>query len=105
MFIPNPVIEKIESNEFELGNLMNEANKFIEGKYLIFDKNECEQKLINHNKNQNRVFEVKKKVDKINYKFMEIDSKWEETSMKEDILVIHDDIFTLRSKYHKCNLR
>lgn len=100
MFIPNPVIEKIETNEFQLCNLMDEANKFIEGKYLFFYKNECENKLINHNANQNRLSEIKKKIVEINNKFMEIDGKWEETSIKEDILVIHDDIFTLRSKYH-----
>lgn len=98
MIIPNPVIEKIKNNEFELGDLIDKANKFIGGKCLVFYQNDCERKSLNYNENKERLFEVKNTVNIINKKFMEIDSKWKETCMKEDILVVHDDIYTLRSK-------
>lgn len=95
---PISIFEKIEKNRFELDGIMEETYNFIKGKCLVFDKNERERDFVDDNDNKNRLHEIKRKLSMINEKFTEIDDKWEETRMKEDLLVVHEDIDTLRSK-------
>lgn len=96
MYIPHPVIEKLHKNEFELGNLIDEAKHFIKEKYLVFSENEFEQTWIVDNIEQNRLSKVKDTLKKINDKFIEIDNNWKKTSEKDDQLVKHEDVITLR---------
>jgi len=99
MIVQQPVVDKIENSEFELGNIMEELNNFIEGKCLIFDTNEYERKWNDKNVNQERLTEVKNTLIEINKKSMVIYNELEKTSNKEDILVIHEDIVSLKSKF------
>jgi len=98
MIIQQPVVDKIDKSEFELGIIIEELNNFIEGQCLIFQTNEYEREWIDKKFNQDRLSEVKNVLIEINKKCMDIDDKWEKTSNKEDILVIQEDIFSLRSK-------
>ncbi|XP_025197059.1 dynein regulatory complex protein 1-like [Melanaphis sacchari] len=68
MIVQQPVVDKIENSEFELGSIMEELNNFIEGKCLIFQTNEYEH----------------------------IYDELEKTSNKKDILVIQEDIVSLK---------
>lgn len=96
MAVPLSVVEKIEKNEFELTNMINEALHFIEGKYLVLNENEFQQVLTTDNVYQNSVSNVNDALNKINSKFIEINDKWKTTSEKEDKLVKHEDISALR---------
>jgi len=99
MIIQPPVVKKIENSEFELGNIIEELNNFIEGKCLIFHTNEYEREWIDKNVNQDRLSEVKNTLIEINKKCMDIDDKFKKISNKEDILVIQEDIVSLKSKF------
>lgn len=101
MVIPHTVVEKIEKNEFELSNMIDEALHFIEGKYLVLQKNEREQIWTAENVYQNSAYEVNDTLQKINSKFMEINDKWKKTSEKEDKLVKYEDIDALRGVKYK----
>lgn len=98
MIIPSTVVEKIENNELDLGNMIEEANKYMEGISLVFDQNEKKRELTNDAMSQNRLLELKIILNEINNKFMEIEDSWEKTIAKEDVLVMRDDIFSLKSK-------
>ncbi|XP_060867230.1 dynein regulatory complex protein 1-like [Metopolophium dirhodum] len=98
MIIQPPVVKKIENSEFELSNLIEELNNFIEGKCLIFHTNEYEREWIDKNVNQDRLSEVKNTLIEINKKCMDIDDKFKITSNKEDILVIQEDIVSLKKE-------
>jgi len=97
MIVQQPVVDKIENSEFELGNIMEELNNFIEGKCLVFHTNEYEREW--NDKNQERLSEVKNTLIEINKKCMDIYNKFEKTSNKEDVLVIQEDIVSLKSKF------
>ncbi|KAE9523356.1 hypothetical protein AGLY_016304 [Aphis glycines] len=96
MIVQQPVVDKIENSEFELGNIMEELNNFIEGKCLVFHTNEYEREC--NDKNQERLSEVKNTLIEINKKCMDIYDEFEKTSNKEDILVIQEDIVSLKKK-------
>jgi len=99
MIIQPPVVKKIENSEFELGNIIEELNNFIEGKCLIFHTNEYEREWMDKNVNQDRLSEVKNKLIEINKMCMDIDNNLKKTSNKEDTLVIQEDIVSLKSKF------
>lgn len=97
--IPHPVVQKIVEYEFELGNMIDEANSFLEGKCLVFDEINSERELEDDNINQNRLFMVKDKLKEINEKFMNIDDQWVDlTSQKNDILTVQSDMYKLKSR-------
>lgn len=98
--MPYPVIEKIKNlNDYELNCMLEESIRFIEGKCLIFDKNDCERVQLNENIYQNRLFKVKNELNKINNIFMEINYRWEQTNKKDNLLAKREDIDTLKSKF------
>lgn len=96
MIIPQPVVDKIEKYEFELGNMIDEALHFIEGKYLVLNQIEYGRALAADNFYQNSVSEVNEKLKNIHSKFIEINDEWKITSEKEDKLVKQEDINTIR---------
>lgn len=101
MVIPHPVVEKIEENEFELGNMIDEVLHFIEGKYLVVNENERKRLWTADNVYQNSVYNVNDALKKINNKFIEINDKWKTTSEKDDMLVKHEEIGALRGVNYK----
>lgn len=101
MVIPQPVVEKIEENEFELGNMIDEALHFLKGKYLVLNENERERLLTADNVYRNSVSNVNDALKKINNKFIEINDKWKTTSEKDDKLVKHEEIGALRGVKYK----
>lgn len=98
-FIPHTVKENIEKVQFELAKIIDDGINFIQGKCLIFDEKEWERKLLDDNSCEKTLLEVKDLVENTNHKFAEMDDQWEMVSEKEDILVIHEDIDVLRSKF------
>lgn len=100
MVIPYPVAKKINNlNEYELGFMLDESIKFIEEQCLVFDQNERERELVNHDIYETRLFNVKDTLNKINNLFTEIHNQCEETSKKTDLLEKHKDIIELKSKF------
>lgn len=91
-----PVIEKLEEHELLLGGMIETANNFIEGKVLVFSKNEIE-----HQRNDEKVIrtlllKIKNTLYQLNKQFSDIDEIWKRTIEKNDNQEMNDDILALR---------
>lgn len=98
MLIKRPVIEKIEENEFLLGEMIETVVNSLEGMSLVFTQNEAEYKWNNEKVTQILLFKIKQSLDQINEQFLEIYEKWERTIQKEDSQEMKEDFLVLKGK-------
>jgi len=98
MIVPSTVVEKIETSEFDLENMMEETVNAFEGKCLVFADRDCKDESYDAEINRNVLSEVNDLLNTINGSFMEVVDRWEENSKKEDLLVVCDDFVEFKSK-------